>query len=214
MPYEIHPSEPLATLFRTFKEVGGMIDYVLIGGITPEEFADPYAFHKIAAGFTIEAAILRYPRSQERGPASFREPDKAEGKQITPAEFFAPGYIGIPFEVSAYLTAEELEVERLKLDQDVFSNGEIGQFMHNHHYAFSYPPYNLDSLDGHAEEWLFPAINHELFGDDVKALTIYEWSTDWAGYFKLGDEWWGSFLWTVYSTETQQLVGIAASASD
>ncbi len=113
--------------------------------------------------------------------------------------------------LSSGMSVEELEIERLKLDQEIFSHGEIGQDMHNYHYAFAYPPYGIDS---HLQERLFPAINHALFGDDLEALTIYEWSTDWAEYLNDGDIWWGSFLWTVSSTQTQFLVGIAASTSD
>jgi hypothetical protein len=214
MLYEIYPTESLAALLKTFKEVGGVIDYVLVGDISPGDFADTYAFHKAAAGFTIEAVSSRYPQSLEKGPASRREPEKAEGIQITPEEFFAPGYSGIPFELTRTLSRKQLEKERLKLDPNIFSPGVTGKYLNNYHAAFSYPPYHFQGLVDHEEERLFPNINRELFGNDENALTIYKWSTDWADYFNDGHEWWGSFLWTVYSTETQLLVGIAASTSD
>lgn len=49
MMYEILPTGTLATLLQTYKEVRRKIDYVLIGGSSPEKFPDPLAFHKAAA---------------------------------------------------------------------------------------------------------------------------------------------------------------------
>jgi hypothetical protein len=57
-------------------------------------------------------------------------------------------------------------------------------------------------------------INQLLFVKDMSVLTTYRWSTDWADYFKLGDEWWGSYLWAVFNVQTNLIVGIAASVTD
>lgn len=60
-------------------------------------------------------------------------------------------------------------------------------------------------------------INHHLFGDDIVALSIYDWDcwgNNWADYFNQGQEWWDSFLWTVYNSRTKTLIGIAASTTD
>jgi hypothetical protein len=78
-------------------------------------------------------------------------------------------------------------------------------------WAFSDPPHGLAT---HEVENLFREINQQLFGDDLAALTIYSWSTGWASYFDPDAEWWGSFLWTVYNTNTGGFVGIAAAATD
>jgi hypothetical protein len=200
MPHEIQPTGPLLTLLKTFSEVGGRLDYVLIGGLSPSQFASVYALHKAAAAFTIESSTMRYPRSKVKGPDSRREPEKAQGTALSPIDFFAPSYPGVPFKNIITITREERE-----------------QCIRDYYYAFNYPPYyppyNLLCLDECTEEKLFPAINHELFGDDMEALTIYSWSTDWADYFHDGHQWWGSFLWTVQSTHTKMFVGIAASAS-
>jgi hypothetical protein len=206
-PYEIQPMGLLSSLLSDFREAGGVIDYVLIGGMFPAEFADVYAFHRQAAGFTLEAATARYPRSSIVGPTSWREPEKAEGKQIMPADFFAPGYLGLPFELDRNLFQKEQKRFRLEPDKSMTSWGK-------YYSAFSHPPYTLSGpYDPDNDKW-FSTINYELFGDDGEALTIYEWSTDWADYFNAGHEWWGSSLWTVYSEQTQWLVGIAALASD
>lgn len=220
--YEVQPMGQLANLLATFKEVGGIIDYVLIGGLLPEDVADVYTFHHMAASFTIEAVTTRYPRSREKGPASRREPEKAQGTLIPPTEFFAPGYVWIPLQDLAtfpHFTQEEREM--YQTDWNVRLHNGMGYGFHNYHHAFRYPPYGLarygeeiQELPETEQEHLFQAINSELLGDDMDALTIYSWSTDWADYFNDGHIWWGSFLWTVYSTQTQLLIGIAASTSD
>lgn len=225
MLYEIYPTGLLATLLSTFKDVGGKIDYILTGGIPPEISADSYKLHKIAAGFTIETATTRYLRSKTKGPASRRDSENARGISITPTEFFAPGYIWIPIEEIAtfpHFTSEE--VASYQINWNVQLHKGIGYGFKNYHHAFSYPPYALARYDEQSNllhrlrederEKLFSEINQELFGDDLEALTIYSWSTDWADYFNDGHIWWGSFLWTVYSAQTNLLVGVAASTSD
>lgn len=76
---------------------------------------------------------------------------------------------------------------------------------------------NRLTTDGRDAARLFKMINHHLFGDDITVLSIYDWDgwgNNWADYFDQGQEWWGSFLWTVYNRQTRMLVGIAASTSD
>ena len=45
-------------------------------------------------------------------------------------------------------------------------------------------------------------------------LVIYQWSDDWSNYFDSGQEWWGTFFWTVYDTRRQTIAVIGASATD
>lgn len=45
-------------------------------------------------------------------------------------------------------------------------------------------------------------------------LVIYQWSDDWSNYFESGQEWWGTFFWTVYDTRRQTVAVIGASATD
>ena len=90
MLYEIYPSERLLALFNVFEEARGEINYVLVGGLFPEEFTSSYTFHKATAAFTIEAVTTRprYLRFSEKGPTSRREPEKAEGIEITLSQVF------------------------------------------------------------------------------------------------------------------------------
>lgn len=45
-------------------------------------------------------------------------------------------------------------------------------------------------------------------------LVIYQWSDDWSNYFDAGQEWWGTFFWTVYDTQRQTVTVIGASSTD
>lgn len=54
------------------------------------------------------------------------------------------------------------------------------------------------------------AVGAEVGSDRTK---IWEWPTDWSGYFDAGHEWWGSCCWTLW-TEPDRLVGIVASTTD
>ena len=220
--HEVQPDGRLADLFAIFKEVGGVIDYVLIEGIHSEQDSTSYTLHREGAILTVEAACTRYPRSQDKGPASRREPDNIQGEQVSSSDFFAPGYVWIPIDeisTSPYLTEEQRAYE--PTDPNVRLHRGLGYGFANYHHAFRYTPYGLVRYGEDAQkftrqeaEQLFADINHELFGDERNALTIYTWSTDWADYFNEGHVWWGSFLWTVYSPQTRKFVGIAASTDD
>lgn len=55
---------------------------------------------------------------------------------------------------------------------------------------------NRLTTDGRDAARLFKMINHHLFGDDMAALSIYDWDSwgnNWADYFDQGQEWWGQF---------------------
>jgi hypothetical protein len=62
--------------------------------------------------------------------------------------------------------------------------------------AFYDPPSGFPKSQA---EKLFPVMNQLLFAEDMSVLTVYRWSTDWADYFNPGNDWWGSYLWTVFS---------------
>ena len=90
----------------------------------------------------------------------------------------------------------------------------------NYVYAFTDPPYPLmipGSVNRLPEAdilWFFNDINKFLFDSFQVELVIYAWSADWSDYFDAGDEWWGSFLWTVYNPQQNCIVVVAASTTD
>jgi hypothetical protein len=213
--YEIQPTGELARLLEIYKQIGGIVDYVLIGGISLEQSVETSLVHRAAAPFTIETAAKRHPFFRGQQTSLRMEPDKAQGKPIDLDEFLAPGYYWVKIEdipTFPYFSPEKKQ--SYLADPRIQRHGGLGYYSQNYHYAFSYPPYNDQGFAHHEEEWLFAAINQQLFQGLEETLSIYRWTTDWADYFKPGHEWWGSFLWTVYHPELEWVVGIAASASD
>lgn len=88
-------------------------------------------------------------------------------------------------------------------------------------YAFSDPPYGLCTNTGKNLKRVSLKEKGELFDELLtKALRmsevsiIYRWPTDWCNYFNAGDEWWGTFLWTLANHGDGRIVVIAASSTD
>ncbi len=88
-------------------------------------------------------------------------------------------------------------------------------------YAYSDPPYPLCS--NKRKNW--PRVSmkekgelfHELLSkvlDVSEASIIYRWPTDWCNYFDAGNDWWGTFLWTLANQGDARIVVIAASSTD
>ncbi|GHO69302.1 hypothetical protein KSC_081940 [Ktedonobacter sp. SOSP1-52] len=227
--YEILPSEPLASLLRTFESWGGVVDYVLSGWDASVSL-DPYELHKEAAIFTATTLVNRHKQHltgyllktqqdisqlealliEERKGLQMR-PDEAKGQQISIAEFFAPDKLwvvqdGVRIDVKPLLGSLE-EYRDKPLDSRSYCH------------AFSDPPYTLSlhrRIPQAEIDALFAAINKQLFGENLDGIVVYQWSTDWVDYlcFYEGYDWWGSYLWTVYDAKTKIFVGITASATD
>lgn len=88
-------------------------------------------------------------------------------------------------------------------------------------YAFSDTPYGLSYHDG--KEVIQPTrkeigvLFKELLEKVIcmpKVTEIYQWPTNWCSYFDAGNEWWGSFLWSISSHDDKKIVVIAASTTD
>lgn len=235
--YEILPSEPLASLLRTFESWGGIVDYVLIGW-DENVSVDPFELHKEAAIFTAKTLIDRHTQYLVKYLQSGKEdiyqiddllpderkgiqirPDEAKGQQISITEFFAPDKLwvmqdGVRIDVKPLIGSLEQYREKL-LD-------ELYVATSNYFHAFSDPPYGLSSREEHRArrqgeiEALFEVINKQLFGENLNDIVIYQWFTDWVDFlcFYEGYDWWGSYLWTVYDAKTKMFVGITASATD
>lgn len=216
---EIIPTGAVKAVLDKFYNAGGGIDFVLIEIVDahPSDY-ELDQLHREAAIFTVRVAAARYPDSYERGPGI--EPEKAEGDPIEVAEFFMPPYIWIadPTPPSSFFKFKwrggpEAAFTRQELQASARAKRKGGYYQSTASYshAFFDPPYGFRVKE---PAQFFHEFNQHLFGDNRDALSIYSWSTDWAEYFKPGDEWWGSYLWTVYNTQSHALVGIAASQTD
>ncbi|WNO10071.1 hypothetical protein [Teredinibacter sp. KSP-S5-2] len=60
--------------------------------------------------------------------------------------------------------------------------------------------------------------NNEVLKIDVNSslnhIIIEEWPTNWSNYFDAGNEWWGSFLWSVLDKKNKWVTVIGASTTD
>ena len=79
-------------------------------------------------------------------------------------------------------------------------------------YAFSSPPYRI-SLSAEEAGTLFAKFLNNIICGSSKSI-IYEWPTNWSNYFEAGEEWWGSFLWSLSNPNGNQIVVMAASTTD
>ena len=60
----------------------------------------------------------------------------------------------------------------------------------------------------------FRRVNAALFQEGTDGLEVYEWTTDWSGYFDDEHEWWGAACWSVYDKRMDRYVVIMASTTD
>ncbi|MBD2770253.1 hypothetical protein IC235_20395 [Hymenobacter sp. BT664] len=106
----------------------------------------------------------------------------------------------------------ENKVDINKIIQD-FCNlypDEAGYFI----YALMEPPHDL-SLGKEIRkrgEYVLGFLDY--FFDDLNEITIYSWDTNCSIIFDPGNEWWGSYFWTVYNPTKKWHIGIIASTTD
>ena len=107
------------------------------------------------------------------------------------------------------------DLEGIAISNAAISLPEIGaggQFA----YAFSWTPYGLNAKRGEVQN-LFSAIR-EFVLPAGREHQILDWSNpklaDVSQYFEAGSEWWGVFLFTVYTPSNRRLMVIAGSTTD
>ena len=79
----------------------------------------------------------------------------------------------------------------------------------NYREAFLHPPHGCRYTDAD-----FDRVNAALFPNGTDGLEVYEWTTDWSGFFDDGHEWWGALCLSVYDKNLERFVVILASATD
>ncbi|MBV9851394.1 MAG: hypothetical protein JO250_17125 [Armatimonadetes bacterium] len=228
---QVHPAPDLARLIRDYEGRGGVLMFAFFSDDFPR-LPEP-ELHREAAIATLQAFAERNERyfAQEAVVQAFinagldpethfrvtTQPEKAQGREITIAEFVGPLYeVGSHRLLLRGRTRNHLNHYFFAGEPE--SPGTVreipgGMTGYGYAYAFTEPPYNLR---GTSEEinTLFLSMNVQLFQDFEEAVTFYEWSTDWSTYFDAGHEWWGAFLWTVHNTKTNLILGIGASTTD
>jgi len=197
--HEFSPDAELAALLVRFREIGGVVDYVLLrSGVLPA----PPQFHKAAALAGI-AAIDRRLESWAVSHASEEYP--AEG--FFRLEWDESKLSGGPVSFTTFWGTDDVKPK--PIGQHAWSIPDVDGYKT----AFFHPPYGLRGPD-HEKEGLFDGINAFVLGSDPTACEIFSWSTDWSNYFDAGKEWWGAFYWTVRPTGSNSIVVIGASSTD
>lgn len=90
---------------------------------------------------------------------------------------------------------------------------QFGEKSGGYSYAFLEPPYRLHLGNSILEKGEFFLTFSEHLFSDFRRIKVFDWETSHP-YFDAGNEWWGSFLWTVYNPIKRWNVLIAASATD
>jgi len=158
----------------------------------------------IAPG-VLEAAIGRFEVTSE-----------PQGRAVSFDTFLGSGY---DFRRDALGESEYADYWRSARGVD--EDGDDGGFVR----ALLDPPYSLSLTADSAPRPQY-ANKHELVrevlgtffgGRDGKLagpLKITRWDSDWSNYFDQGNDWWGSYFWTVEKVWDEEIVVIGASATD
>lgn len=221
---EIAYSPSQNALLEQFKQTGVVVDTVVLELQTLT--TDWYVLSKTAALTGMQVFADRYIRDFEKfNPGAdiadyFSiqiDPDKEPvGQHVSFEEFLGPGF--------------EIQADQLKL----FSYNPQSRILYHSvtdgfAKALLDPPHSIGRNGDPANpEYLLQLTQHltQMLRDYLREilhlenfretdhLVIYQWSDDWSNYFESGQEWWGTFFWTVYDTRRQTVAVIGASATD
>ena len=221
---EIDYDPAQVSLLEQYEEIGVVVDTVILQLQTIS--IDRYEMSKVAALSGMQVFADRYLLDfQKHEPGkdiadyfSIQiDPDtEPSGTLITFEEFLGPGF--------------DIAADRLRL----FSyNPESRILLHPVHEGFVKALLEPPHLIGYPGDPADPEYLHRLTKDltqilrdylrvflhledlrETDHLVIYQWSDDWSNYFESGQEWWGTFFWTVYDTKRQMIAVIGASATD
>jgi hypothetical protein len=202
------------SLLKRFAGVGGCVDYVLLD-------CDPAAGEDVASFETHRrAAVMGLEAIRDRLAEYAAETSRREG--IPLQEVFS---VRIDYERAASLAGTRIPCEEFLGPRYDLARGRLvlpggGTIPGGYAYAFSDPPYTLHDYankrrvtEDEATE-LFHAINREVLGGLTPGSIIFQWPDDWSNYFESGQEWWGSFLWTLANPGQGRVAVVAASTTD
>jgi hypothetical protein len=207
---EIVPDTQLKSLLEKADQAGIVIDYILIDCESAETNAET---HRNAAIFALQVLAARLdayfePILQARSEKREKyfqikvNPEKAQGERISLEQLLG----------RAYDMQQQKIVSVWKENTDGSRVSKTGSTQ-GYAEAFSDTPYNVQ-MKLEDINTLFEDINNAAFGGLRQDLEVYEWSNDWSTYFDAGNEWWGSFLWTVKHPTQKVIAAIGASTTD
>lgn len=230
-------SQAQTSLLERFAAIGGCVDYILLDTEPPEDVRDR-RIHRRAAVLgleTVQRRFVDYARRTSREKnipiaeffavtIDYERAEEMEGRRISWKEFLGARYDhgrkGLllrghnePFLNSLIFYADPESPDAVvPLEDEASERG--------YSYAFSDPPYGLRDWSRRSRVSrreigeFFESINREILGGITRETVIYEWPHDWSNYFEAGQDWWGSFFWTVANPGVARIAVIGASTTD
>jgi hypothetical protein len=205
------PIEKLPSAFKRYRKMLGVLDFAV--------FED-------AAG-TEEEILSVIPQALRHSHKFDADQLRQLGcRRITERAFYGHWYDldnGHLLKVGGWRTADGRELENPKLKKldgvKIMSGaapcpeaGAGGQFA----YAFSCPPYGLKGRPSEVQA-VFDAIRDFILPSDQRS-EICDWSSpqlpEVSDYFAAGMDWWGVFLFSIYTPEIKRLSIVAGSTTD
>ena len=222
-------------MIQRFYEAGGVVDFVFVECDEPEDDVSEEATHRRAVLTGMQTLQQRWDDHVDERVSRKGNPDEAKskyfqfridseksrmirGKQINHREFIGPRYDfkrgGLIVRGKGSFLNEFFFYSDAPASENIIPPYGIDYGVGTGFaYAFSSPPHSIGfdalTLGNLFEEFLTRVIG----GVDRKSL-IFQWPTDWTSYFDRGDEWWGSFLWSVTHPYSPQIAVIAASSTE
>jgi hypothetical protein len=203
------------------------------------QFPDEYFAHLVTARQTLEKQNYEWnnhfnkisPKNQRQEiPIAQIDYNKLDtsGQKIDLQHFLGPhfdikskkpfvrGQLGNET-LNSYFYYDQIEIDSNKIDINKIDEDHRQLYPENKGYfihTLMEPPYNL-KLDKEIlkrGEYLLDFLKY--FFDDLNQITIYAWDTNCSAIFESGNEWWGSYFWTVYNPTKKWYIGIIASETD
>jgi hypothetical protein len=218
---------PLAVtdLLKEYQQRFGVGEYFFYVTDTTDINATKYELHHQVALCTLydlrAFVVKEHPRSTFKVEI---DESKLTGSQIALAEFMGNTYdftqnkILLHGDTSKYLNEyfyfdEQLENEQTAINRyDLMPTNDSGFVTSGYADAFAEPPYSFTG-DRLSVGTFFNEFNQAVLGD-WDTLEIFAWNIDSSNYFLAGQDWWGSFFWTVYCPQHNWYVGIVYSSTD
>ena len=182
-----------------------VIDYCLIEGDMPHQ---GYRSHKDAVLFAMLKVMERELDTQPRADLGY---DRKVQDELLPWD--------LDIEKAQ---AHQIDPDALFRVPQILRTNRVGQRFYDcglpdplkgeqipYWYAFWETPHPSGYGPGD-----FYRVNAALFTEGTDGLEVYEWTTDWSGYFDDGHEWWGAACWSVYDKRMGRYVIIMASTTD
>jgi hypothetical protein len=219
-----------SALLRQFDEAGGIVDFLVFEPELPNDLSVESHRDAAIAGMAILQGRLEQraalaadelglsPADLLKSHLQLENREQLQGWRLDHVEFLGTRYDvtrgGLivrgkaPFHNAYFFYADKAIRANIIPHERVDSGIGAG-----YAYAFSDTPHGV-SLPHNELARLFERMNQHILGGVSAESVIYQWATAWWSYFDAGEEWWGSFLWTLANPGLSRIAVIAASTTD